>query len=80
MRMRKKHLSHVLMCHKKAAIFLKQQDHMNPCAPKNYPLHFIRICEKHVSIFNCFYKKRYHKETSNSLEHYKYVIWRLLMV
>ena len=58
---------------KKAAIFLKQQDHMNPHVPKNYPLHLIRICEKHVSIFNCFYKKRYHKETSDSSEHYKYV-------
>ena len=55
--MHKKHLSYVLMCHKKAAIFLKQQDHMNLHVPKNYPLHLIRICEKHVSIFNCFYKK-----------------------
>ena len=54
--MRKKHLSYVLMCHKKAAIFVKQQDHMNLHVPKNYPLHLIRICEKHVSIFNCFYK------------------------
>ena len=57
MHMRKKQLSYVLMCHKKAAIFLKQQDHMNPHVLKNYPLHFIRICEKHVSVFNCFYKK-----------------------
>ena len=46
---------------------------MNPHVPKNYPLHLIRICEKHVSIFNCFYKKRYHKESSDSSEHYKYV-------
>ena len=71
--MRKKHLSYVLMFHKKAAIFLKQQDPMNPHVPKNYPLHLIRICEKHVSIFNRFYKKCYHKETSDSSEHYKYV-------
>ena len=65
--MRKKHLSYVLMYHKKAAIFLKQR------VPKNYPLHLIRICVKHVSIFNCFYEKHYHKETSDLSEHYKYV-------
>ena len=53
MRMRKKHLSYVLMYHKKAAIFLKQQDHRKPHVPKNYSLHLIRICVKHVSIFNC---------------------------
>ena len=73
MRMRKRHLQYVLMYHKKAAIFLKQQDHRNPHEPKNYPL----ICVKHVSIF---YKKCYHKETSDSSERYKYVTWRLLMV
>ena len=57
MRMHQKHLSYVLKCHKEAAIFLKQQDHMNPHVPKNYVLHLIRIGEKHVSIFNCFYEK-----------------------
>ena len=47
------------MYHKKAAIFLKQQDHRNPHVPKNYPLHLIhvRICVKHIFIFNCFFKK-----------------------
>ena len=71
MRMHKKHSSYVLMCHKKAAIFLKQQDHMNPHVPKNYPLHLIRICEKLVSIFNCPLQKCYHKETRDLSEHYK---------
>ena len=57
MHMLKKHLSYVLMYHKKAATFLKQQDHSNPHVPKNYLLHLIRIRVKHVSIFNCFYEK-----------------------
>ena len=66
--------------HKKAAIFLKQQDHRNLHVPKNYPLHLMHIPVKHVSIFNCSYKKCCHKETSASSEHYKYVTWRLLIV
>ena len=65
--MPKKHLSHFLMYHKKAAIFLKQQqDHRNSHVPDNYPVHLIRIYVKHISIFNCFYKKCYHKETSDN--------------
>ena len=52
---------------------------MDPRVPNNYPLHLIHICKKHVSIFNCFYKKRYHKEASDSSEHYKHVTRRLLM-
>ena len=50
-----------LMYHKKAVIFLKQQDHRSPHVPKDYLLHLTRISVKHVSIFNCFYKKRCHK-------------------
>ena len=28
-------------------------------------VHLIRICVKHVSVFNCFYKENFHKETSD---------------
>ena len=38
--------------------------------PKNYPLH-LRICVKHVSIFNCFYEEGYYKETNDSFLPYK---------
>ena len=57
MRMHKKHLSYVLTYHKKAAIFLKRQDHRSLYVPKNYSLHLIRICVKHLSIFKLLKKK-----------------------
>ena len=53
-------------CTIKTATFVKQQDDQNSHVPKNYPLHLIRICVKHFSTFNCFYKEGYHKETSDS--------------
>ena len=68
------------MYHKKQQFFLKHQDDKNPHVPKNYPLHLIRICVKYVSIFNCFYKEGYHKETSDGSEYYKYVIYRILLM
>ena len=70
--MHKKHLSYMLMHHKKSAIFAKQQDDKNSDVPKNYPLHLMHICVNHIPILNCFYKEGFHKETSNSLEPYKY--------
>ena len=50
---------------------LKQQDDKNPHVLKSYPSHLLRICVTHVSIFNCFYKKGYHKETSDLFSPYK---------